>query len=69
VEVFPAGEAKVTYVTVPGNGLVRAIDRTTHQLLATIPLGGGPRGLALFPNETVCGSRLYLPMVLRNFSP
>ena len=60
IETFPAGAGDFAYVSLPGQGQVSVLDTTTHEQIGTIDLGGGPRGLALFPPDAACLSGVLL---------
>lgn len=65
MEVFPVGIGPFAYVTVPGGNVARVIDTRTNAVVETFWAGYGPRGLALFPEETTCANRIFLPLVFR----
>ncbi|MBN1667419.1 MAG: hypothetical protein JW862_10030, partial [Anaerolineales bacterium] len=66
LELFPAGLGPFAYVTVPEANVLRVFNAVTNTLIGTIYGGDGPRGLRLFPQETICGSELCLPLLMRN---
>jgi YVTN family beta-propeller protein len=49
VEVFLTWAGNFAYVSVPGDGDIKVLDKTTDSLVGNIILPNGPRGLAFFP--------------------
>jgi YVTN family beta-propeller protein len=60
LEVFASGAGSFAYASNPRAGNVQVIDTATHRVIKTIPLGGAPREMALFPPQTVCQSGVVL---------
>ncbi len=56
VAVFPWPDEGLVYVSMPYVYMVRAVDTAAGQVVSSIQLEGGPRGLALFPRPAVCGT-------------
>jgi DNA-binding beta-propeller fold protein YncE len=67
VEVFPTWAGAFAYVTVPEGDVVKVVDIDANGVSGTFPVGDGPRGLALFPPETTCATRVFVPLVIRAF--
>ena len=56
VAFFPWPYDGIAYVSIPYADGVRVVDTEVDQVIGTISLEGGPRGLALFPEATICGT-------------
>jgi YVTN family beta-propeller protein len=61
IEVFPWWAGSYAYVTSPlfwddPLGDVKVLNLETGQVVGSIYLGGGPRGMALFPPASTCGA-------------
>ena len=69
IEVFPWDAGPYAYVSSPEFwndplGDVKVLNLATNQVVGSIYLGGGPRGMALFPPAAACGAP-----PTANFSP
>jgi YVTN family beta-propeller protein len=54
VEAFPTAASSFAYVSGVSDDRVVVVDTDTNRPIEAIPMGGEPRGLALFPPEMTC---------------
>ncbi len=66
VAAFPSSAGPYVYMSIKDDDQVQVMNANTHRIVGSIPVPGGPRGLALFPPNTFCSVSVYLPLVLRN---
>jgi YVTN family beta-propeller protein len=67
VAAFPSSAGPYVYMSIKDADQVQVVNADTNSIIGSIPVPGGPRGLALFPPNTFCGASIYLPLVLRNY--